>query len=95
MMNLRGAEKVSATNRDDFTPGDIILYQGEAYQVYENLGLKGRVAAFPGDDVELIEMEWDEHCRKIGSEPLPGPTPCATGDSCPSNQQAFVKFDEH
>lgn len=82
-------------NTTEFMLGDIILNQGEAYQIYENMGSKGRVAAFPGDDVELIEMEWDEHCRKIGNEPLPGPTPCSTGDSCPSNKQAFVNFDEH
>ncbi|MES9905993.1 MAG: hypothetical protein ABW168_25375 [Sedimenticola sp.] len=73
-------------NRDNFSPGDIILHQGEAYQVYENLGVKGRVAPFPGDDVELIDLEWDDHCRKIGNEPLPAPTPCSTGGCCPSNK---------
>jgi hypothetical protein len=73
-------------NIEGFTPGDIILHQGEAYQVYENLGLKGRVAPFPGDDVSLIELEWDEYCRKIGNEPLSGPTPCSTGGCCPANK---------
>ncbi len=70
----------------DFITGDVILHQGEAYQVYENLGSAGRVAPFPGDKVQLIELEWDEHCRKIGHEPLPGPTPCSAGKGCPSNK---------
>ncbi len=65
-----------------FIPGDIILHEGEAYQVYENLGNAGRVAPFPGDNVKVIELEWDDQCRKIGNEPLPGPTPCSVGGAC-------------
>ena len=77
---------MSEVNSKEFITGDIILHEGEAYQVYENLGAKGRVAPYPGDDVPVIDLEWDEHCRKIGNEPLPGPTPCTVGGSCPSNK---------
>ncbi len=73
-------------NRHDFSVGDIILYHGEAYQVYENMGEAGRVGTFPGEPVEMTEIKWDEHCRKIGHEPLPAPAPCASGGCCPSRQ---------
>ncbi|HEB96727.1 MAG TPA: hypothetical protein ENI96_09900 [Sedimenticola thiotaurini] len=66
-----------------FVPGDIVLHQGEAYQVHENLGDRGRVAPFPAVDVELMELVWDGDCRRIGHEPLPAPTPCAGGGLCP------------
>ncbi len=71
-------------NDGDFSPGDVILHQGEAYQVHENLGQGGLVAPFPAVDIQLLELQWDASCRKIGHEPLPAPSPCASGVSCPS-----------
>lgn len=68
-----------------FSQGDVILYGGEAYQVHENHGDSGLVAAFPSDEPALFSMRWNDECRKIGKEPLPAPTPCTTGGCCPSS----------
>jgi len=79
----------------DFVVGDILLYQGESYQVHENLGITGLVSVFPAADVELSPVEWNESYRKIGHEPLPAPTPCASG-SCkpPADLLEFRALDE-
>jgi|TARA_B100000315_G_scaffold248899_1_gene279364 hypothetical protein len=66
-----------------FVPGDILLHEGETYQVHENLGLTGLVSPFPSVDVVLTPVEWSDDYRKIGHEGLPGPTPCATGNCEP------------
>ncbi len=71
-----------------FSPGDIVLCRGEAYQVHENLGDRGRVAPFPAVDLVLLELVWDQECRRIGHEPLPAPTPCASGGACPGEGEA-------
>jgi len=75
---------MTETSNCDFSPGDVILHQDEAYQVHENLGKSGMVAPFPAVDIQLMEMQWDAGCRKIGNEPLPEPSPCASGGRCPS-----------
>ena len=31
----------------DFAVGDILMYQGDSYQVHENLGTHGKVSLFP------------------------------------------------
>ncbi len=67
----------------DFVAGDILLYQGESYQVHENLGMTGSAALLPSAGVEPEIMEWSEEFRKIGHAELPGPTPCASGDCVP------------
>ncbi|MCP4285207.1 MAG: hypothetical protein GY792_12260 [Gammaproteobacteria bacterium] len=72
-------------NLFDYREGDVVLFQGETYQVHENQGESGLVAAFPSDNPELFAMRWDDECRRIGHEPLPGPTPCSTGGECPSS----------
>ena len=69
-----------------FVPGDIVLLQGEAYQVFENRGESGMVIPFPSEEVEPFLLAWcvdNEHARRIGNEPLPTPTPCSTGE-CPT-----------
>jgi hypothetical protein len=66
----------------DFIAGDILLYDGETYQVHESLGMTGLVSLFPSVDVDLQMVDWDDNYRKIGHEPLPAPTPCATDGSC-------------
>lgn len=65
----------------DFAVGDILMYQGDSYQVHENSGAQGRVALFPSVDVILETVTWSEEYRKIGKAALPAPTPCSTG-SC-------------
>ncbi len=69
-----------------FVPGDVVLLQGEAYQVLENFGDNGRVIPFPSEEVEPFLLEWmadGERARRIGNEPLPAPTPCSSGE-CPT-----------
>ncbi|KAA3626530.1 MAG: hypothetical protein DWQ09_16000 [Proteobacteria bacterium] len=69
-----------------FVPGDVVLLQGEAYQVLENLGDEGMVIPFPSEEVEPFRLEWiveGERARRIGNEPLPAPTPCSSGE-CPT-----------
>ncbi len=69
-----------------FQPGDILVYQGETYQVLENLGDVGRVIPFPSEEAEPQELIWqtdNDEMRRIGNEPLPAPTPCSTGE-CPT-----------
>jgi len=65
----------------DFAVGDILMYQGDSYQVHENLGTHGKVSLFPSVDVVLEEATWNEEYQKIGKAALPAPTPCSTG-SC-------------
>ena len=66
----------------DFVAGDILLYEGESYQVHESLGMTGLVSLFPSVDVDPQMVDWNDDYRKIGHEPLPAPTPCATTGSC-------------
>lgn len=69
-----------------FVPGDVVLLQGETYQVLENYGDSGSVIPFPSEDVEAFTLEWvadGERARRIGNEPLPAPTPCSGGE-CPT-----------
>lgn len=75
---------MTAEKSYDFVQGDVILFEGETYQVHENQGETGLVAAFPADESELFSLHWNDECRKIGNEPLPAPTPCSTGGCCPS-----------
>lgn len=65
----------------DFAVGDILIYEGDSYQVHENLGTHGKVSLFPSVDVVLDTVEWNDDFQKIGNAPLPAPTPCASG-SC-------------
>ncbi len=69
-----------------FQPGDILVYEGETYQVLENHGDSGKVIPFPGEEVEAQQMTWqsnNKEMRCIGNEPLPAPTPCSSGE-CPT-----------
>lgn len=73
-------------NEVTFVPGDVVLLQGETYQVLENRGTEGVVIPFPSDEVEPFKIEWvinGENARRIGNEPLPAPTPCSSGE-CPT-----------
>ncbi|MCF7981905.1 MAG: hypothetical protein K9K86_07965 [Pseudomonadales bacterium] len=65
----------------DFAIGDILMYQGDSYQVHENQGTQGKVSLFPSVDVVLEEVTWNDEYQRIGKAALPAPTPCATG-SC-------------
>jgi len=72
----------------NFQPGDIVLLDGETYQVLENLNAGARVVPFPADEVRPIEIDWStagEPARRIGNAPLPAPTPCSTDGCCPTN----------
>ena len=72
----------------NFQPGDIVLLDGETYQVLENLNAGARVVPFPADEVQPIEIDWStagEPARRIGNAPLPAPTPCSTDGCCPTN----------
>lgn len=76
---------MSETN---FQPGDVVLLDGETYQVLEVLDDKARVVPFPADEVAPIEVAWGdarEAPRRIGQAPLPAPTPCSTDGCCPTN----------
>ena len=44
----------------DFAVGDILMYQGDSYQVHENLGTHGKVSLFPSVDVVLEDATWNE-----------------------------------
>lgn len=72
-----------------FTPGDIIVMDGETYQVIEDQGTHGIILPFPVvEGIEGEEMEWGTkkaECRKIGAAKLPAPSACATTGSCPTN----------
>jgi hypothetical protein len=72
----------------NFQPGDVVLLDGETYQVLENLGARARVVPFPADEVAPVEIVWDtagEPARRIGNAPLPAPTPCSVDGTCPTN----------
>lgn len=82
-----------------FVPGDVVLLQGEAYQVLENRGEAGLVIPFPSEEVEPLELKWridGEDARRIGNEPLPAPAPCSDGE-CPTQGNpvpvTFVRRD--
>lgn len=66
----------------DFVAGDILLYEGETYQVHESLGMTGLLSPFPSVDVDPQIVDWNDEYRKIGHEPIPAPTPCATTGNC-------------
>ncbi|WP_207063238.1 hypothetical protein [Motiliproteus sp. SC1-56] len=71
----------------DFVPGDIIELAGECYQVLENFGEKGMVRNFPSEEESGFELPWSEAdavSRRIGHAPLPAPSPCSSGGSCPT-----------
>ncbi len=71
-----------------FQPGDVVLLDGETYQVLESLGPRARVVPFPADEVAPFEIEWQtalETPRRIGHAPLPAPTPCSGDGCCPTN----------
>lgn len=73
-----------------FIPGDIIVMDGETYQVLEDHGNGGTVIPFPiVEGIDSERVEWAEQkagCRRIGNAPLPAPSPCATsGGSCPTD----------
>lgn len=74
-----------------FVAGDILLFEGETYQVHESLGLTGLVSPFPSIDADPQVVDWNDDYRKIGHEPLPAPTPCAmTGDCTPPAEAEVV-----
>ncbi len=75
-------------DQTQFFTGDIVVQAGECYQVIEDLGGKGRVRHFPSDEEDSFVLEWQAAggTRCIGNEPLPAPSPCATGDGCPTQQ---------
>lgn len=77
----------------DFEKGDILLFEGESYQVHENDGVTGKVSLFPSVDVELFTVEWNEDYRKIGNAALPAPTPCASGSCTPPAAKTDVKVN--
>ncbi|MDP6027654.1 MAG: hypothetical protein QGF47_08780 [Arenicellales bacterium] len=75
----------------EFVAGDILLFEGETYQVHESLGTTGLVSRFPSIDVDPQVVDWNDDYRKIGHEPLPAPTPCAiTGDCTPPSASEVV-----
>lgn len=65
----------------DFEIGDILIFEGDSYQVHENSGTHGKVSLFPSVDVVLNAVEWNDDYEKIGHAQIPAPTPCASG-SC-------------
>ena len=73
----------------NFQPGDVVLFEGETYQVLETRGSRARVIPFPADMVAPLEVVWQtarDTPRRIGHAPLPAPTPCSTDDGCcPTN----------
>lgn len=81
---MTGAQEIIPTKQTGpytFAVGDILIYQGDSYQVHENSGTHGKVSLFPSVDVVLETVEWNDQYQKIGQAALPAPTPCATG-SC-------------
>ncbi len=79
----------------DFVAGDVLLYEGECYQVHESLGMTGLVSPFPSVDVDPQVVDWNDGYRKIGHEPLPAPTPCAATGECtppPADEAVPIKF---
>lgn len=77
----------------DFVAGDILEYEGECYQVHENLGMTGLAAPFPAVDVEPTVVEWNDGYQKLGHQALPAPTPCASGSCKPPVE--VVEFRRH
>lgn len=72
----------------NFQPGDVVLLDGETYQVLENLGARARVVPFPADEVAPVEIVWataGAPARRVGNAPLPAPTPCSVDGTCPTN----------
>jgi hypothetical protein len=70
-----------------FQPGDVVLLDGETYQVLEPMDAGARVVPFPADDVAPVEIAWaeaGEPPRRIGQAPLPAPTPCSADGCCPT-----------
>ena len=63
----------------DFAVGDILIFEGDSYQVHENLGTQGKVSLFPSVDVVLDTVEWNDGYEKIGTAAIPAPTACASG----------------
>ncbi len=75
-------------SQTNFQPGDVVLLDGETYQVLETDGERARVVPFPADEVAPVEIDWrtaGEAPRRIGHAPLPAPTPCSTDGCCPTN----------
>ncbi len=71
----------------DFQPGDVVLLDGETYQVLEPVEGGARVVPFPADTVAPFEVTWtasDAPPRRIGHAPLPAPTPCSADGCCPT-----------
>jgi len=81
MTSVEQTIPVAEAKSEGFAVGDILLYEGESYQVHENMGTHGKVSLFPSVDVVLDTVEWNDGYEKIGHAALPGPTPCASG-SC-------------
>lgn len=75
-----------------FQIGDIIESGGETYQVLESHDSHGYVIPFPSENVESERVDWDDHYRKIGTAPLPAPSPCSTGDGCPVQGRPMPYF---
>jgi hypothetical protein len=62
----------ASTNDDKpFSPGEIIVYAGERYEVVENWGRGGTVREYPGGQGS-IRFYWSiygETCRRVSAEP--------------------------
>ena len=75
-------------SQTNFQPGDVVLLDGETYQVLETDGERAGVVPFPADEVAPLEIDWrmaGDAPRRIGQAPLPAPTPCSTHGCCPTN----------
>ncbi|MDX1593634.1 MAG: hypothetical protein R3298_05250 [Gammaproteobacteria bacterium] len=70
-----------------FQPGDVVLFQGETYQVLAAEATRARVVPFPSEGIEPLDIDFSENgadARRVGHAPLPGPTPCADDGCCPT-----------
>ncbi len=73
---------------DPFHIGDIIESAGETYQVLALDATDGRIIPFPSEETageRIARQRLEADYRRIGSAPLPAPSPCAAGNGCPFN----------
>lgn len=59
----------------DFVAGDILTYQGQTYQVHENLGVSGLVTEYPCATPKLEVVDWNDAYQKTGFAPIKGSAP--------------------
>ncbi|HYW93469.1 MAG TPA: hypothetical protein VFA95_13585 [Gammaproteobacteria bacterium] len=74
--------------KPEFQTGDIIEAGGETYQLVGQDHTYALIIPFPSENLDSERIEREQlvrDYRRIGSAPLPAPSPCAAGNGCPFN----------